>query len=88
MPEGTVVPAVEAATWSGRNVDIRPRLFDKASGQFRLVDSGSMITATVKRPEDKLDESINLVAVNGRFKGELCLFSKVILVGLTLNKHF
>ena len=44
LPEGTVVPAVVAANWSG-NTDIRPRLLDKSTGQFRLIDTGSMITA-------------------------------------------
>ena len=66
IPEGVVIPAVDAVNWSiGRNVDIRPRLYDKASGQFRLVDSGSMITATARKPHDKPDDSFNLVAVNG-----------------------
>ena len=67
IPVDSVVPAVEAQRWpvGHRGCDIRPRLLDKSTGQSRLIDSGSMITATKKLPEDKLDESINLVAVNG-----------------------
>ena len=67
LPAGVVVPAVEAVDWTkGRqNCDIRPRLYDKASGQYRLVDSGSMITATARLPADKLDRTFKLVAVNG-----------------------
>ena len=30
-----------------------------------MIDTGSMITATVRRPEDKPDNSVRLVAVNG-----------------------
>ena len=67
LPEGTIIPAVEAVGWSvgRRNCDIRPRLVDKSTGRARLIDSGSMITATVKGPEDKIDKSVRLVAVNG-----------------------
>ena len=64
VPDGTVIPAVEAVDWSG-NSDIRPRLLDKSTGQFRLLDSGSMITAAKKLPGDKPDNSLKLVAVNG-----------------------
>ena len=64
LPEGTVVPSVEAVDWSG-NGDIRPRLWDQSSGQFRLIDSGSMITATMRLPSDKEDKTLKLVAVNG-----------------------
>ena len=28
LPEGVVVPALDAVDWFGRNVDIRPRLVD------------------------------------------------------------
>ena len=64
VPEGTLVPAVEAVNWSGTS-DIRPRLLDKSTGKFRLIDSGSMITAAIKLPDDKPDNSIRLIAVNG-----------------------
>ena len=67
LPVGTVVPSLDAVGWSvgQRNCDIRPRLYDKSSDTFRLVDSGSQITATVRKPEDKLDSSMRLIAVNG-----------------------
>ena len=68
LPLGSLVPAVEAQQWpvnGHRGCDIRPRLLDKATGQSRLIDSGSMITATARGPNDKIDESIKLVAVNG-----------------------
>ena len=65
LEPGVVIPAVEAVDWNGRrNCDIRPRL-KEANGQGRLIDSGSMITATAKRPGDKVDKSVKLVAVNG-----------------------
>ena len=46
-------------------MDIRPRLYDKATNQFRLLDAGSQISATCKLPGDEIDDSIRLVAVNG-----------------------
>ena len=65
--ESEVVPTIEAVKmWSeGRRVDLRPRLIDSATGEARLLDSGAQISATRKRPEDRLDTTINLVAVNG-----------------------
>ena len=64
---GVEVPALDAVGWvSGhRNVDIRPRLVDLGSGEARLVDSGAQISATARKPGDKIDESVNLIAVNG-----------------------
>ena len=67
LPEGTVLRAIDAVDWvvGQRNCDIRPRLLDKSTGTSRLVDSGSQITVTRKGPDDKLDPSFKLVAVNG-----------------------
>ena len=64
LPDSTVVPAVEAVDWSG-NSNIRPRIWDNSAGQFRLIDSGSMITATQRLPGDKPDNRLRLIAVNG-----------------------
>ena len=64
LPEGVVIPALNAVGWSNRNVDIRPRLVE-ASGRERLIDSGAQISATVRLPSDKPDQSVSLVAVNG-----------------------
>ena len=66
-PVGEVISAAEALSWnkSQQGVDIRPRLVDPTSQEARLIDTGSMITATVRRPEDKPDNSVRLVAVNG-----------------------
>ena len=66
VPDGTVIRAADAACWAlGRNCDIRPRLHDKSSGTNRLVDSGSQITVAKKGPNDTLNQSLKLVAVNG-----------------------
>ena len=67
LPIGSEVPAVEAVNWKpgDRHCDIRPRLIDKSTGKARMIDSGSQITITSKRPEDKIDDSFKLVAVNG-----------------------
>ena len=56
LPLGSIIPAVEALNWSKKaNCDIRPRLLDKSSGKFRLIDSGSQISVTVRGPEDKIE---------------------------------
>ena len=67
LPAGTIIPAVEAVDWlvGNRNCDIRPRLLDKSTGTYRLLDSGSQISITAKGPNDKVDNSFKLVAVNG-----------------------
>ena len=58
VPIGEIIPSVDAVGWHQkgfRNVDIRPRLVDSASGEARLIDSGAQLSAAKKRPEDKLD---------------------------------
>lgn len=66
LPIGEVIRSVDAVGWRpGLDVDIRPRLYDKATNQYRLLDSGSQISATCKLPGDEIDESVRLVAVNG-----------------------
>ena len=67
LPEWVEVPTIDAVGWTRghRSVDIRPRLVDKSSGQSRLLDTGAQLSATCRGPEDKEDQSINLIAVNG-----------------------
>ena len=67
IPVDTVVRAVDALNWKPhqKGCDIRPRLFDKAAGVNRLLDSGSQISVTGRKPGDKVDNSFKLVAVNG-----------------------
>ena len=59
--------AAEAEAWpSGyQGVDFRPFLFDKATGQYSLVDSGSQVSAQPPDPGDKPIPDIMLKAVNG-----------------------
>ena len=59
LPIGVVIPTLDAVDWSNgyRNVDVRPRLIDKSTNQARLVDTGAQITATVRLPGDKEDDS-------------------------------
>ena len=66
LPVGVVVQSVDAVGWRPgfRNVDVRPRLVG-SDGRARLIDSGAMITATTRLPEDKEDNSVRLIAVNG-----------------------
>ena len=59
LPVDTVVRAVDALNWKvgQRGCDIRPRLYDKSTGVNRLLDSGSQISVTGKKPEDKVDNA-------------------------------
>ena len=67
LPVGTVVPSVSVLDWQvGRhNCDLRPRLTDKSTGEARMIDTGSMITATRRLPGDQKDQNLKLLAVNG-----------------------
>ena len=66
LPVGVELPAVDAVGWQGfRSVDVRPRLLDKSSNVTRLIDTGAQLSAAKKGPNDKRDESVRLVAVNG-----------------------
>ena len=64
---GVEIPTIDAVGWSKplNGVDIRPKLVDRSTGMARLVDSGAMISAAAKSPDDKLSEGVKLVAVNG-----------------------
>ena len=66
IPIGVVLPSISAVGWTPtQTVDIRPRLVDSSTGQARLLDSGAQISATQRKPEDKIDQSMSVVAVNG-----------------------
>ena len=56
--------AVEAASMSGQDWDMRPHLLDKNSGQYMLLDSGAQISACPPDPGDQEDPSIAVKAVN------------------------
>ena len=67
LPFGTVVPSVNVLDWQvgQQNCDLRPRLVDKSTGEARMIDTGSMITATKRLPGDQRDQNLKLLAVNG-----------------------
>ena len=68
IPIGEIIPSIEAVNWKDKGysqVDIRPRLVDSSSGEARLLDSGAQLSAAMKGPEDKVDNAVRLVAVNG-----------------------
>ena len=64
---GEVVPSINALHWSidQTNCDVRPRLLDKSTGVYRLLDTGSQISTTSRLPSDKEDSTHKLIAVNG-----------------------
>ena len=62
---GDEISALQAKSWSDqRHSDIRPRLFDKGSKVHRLIDTGSMISTTSRKPEDSVNPNLVLQAVN------------------------
>ena len=46
-------------------LDSRPKVFDKKSNSWILLDSGSVLSCIPKQPEDKIDPSFQLKSVNG-----------------------
>ena len=48
-----------------RGFDCRPQLFDGVSKTWKLCDTGSMLTVIKRSPDDVLDKSRLLQAVNG-----------------------
>ena len=68
LPIGEEIQALEAVAWVNgprRGVDCRPKVFDGQSRTWKLCDSGSMVTVIKKGPDDILDQSRILQAVNG-----------------------
>ena len=54
-----VVSAIEAIHYrpGTHNLDIRPKIYDKLTKTWTLIDSGSCVSCTPKQPEDQLDEN-------------------------------
>ena len=46
-------------------LDIRPKVYDNKTKSWILLDSGSCVSCIPKQPEDKVDPSFKLKAVNG-----------------------
>ena len=62
-----VVPSHQAPLFALQeaDVDIRPRFFDNISKEWILLDTGAAVSVTKPGPNDKLDPTIRLEAVNG-----------------------
>ena len=66
VPIGEEIAAIDAASWKAtRGVDCRPKLYDGVSKSWKLCDTGSMCTVIKRSPEDVIDSSKVLQAVNG-----------------------
>ena len=57
--------AIEAEKMNNENLDMRPYLHDKLSGDHLLLDTGAAVTAYPPEPGDKPDPRVNLKAING-----------------------
>ena len=64
---GQEVSAIDALNFrpGSYGLDVRPRIFDKISKTWTLLDTGSCLTCTPKKPGDKLDPTFKLRSVNG-----------------------
>ena len=61
-----IVASIEAVNNPQLRSDTRPRVFDNITKSWTLLDSGSCVSCTPKDPEDKIDTSFRLRAVNGQ----------------------
>ena len=63
---GDVVSAIEAMCSKNiPNLDVRPKIFDKATNTWVLLDSGSSVSCVPKTKDDTVDPSFQLKSVNG-----------------------
>ena len=64
---GEEVPALAAINYrqGAFGLDIRPKVFDKLTNSWTLLDSGSSVTCTPRLPSDSEDHNFKLKAVNG-----------------------
>ena len=67
LPIDEEIYALDAIAWvkGSQNVDCRPKVYDGVTKSWKLLDTGSAVTVIKKGPEDKIDESRSLQAVNG-----------------------
>ena len=63
-----VISATQAMQWTPgyKKKDMRPRVFNKISQTYDLVDSGSAITVIPAGPNDETDHSLHLQTVSGQ----------------------
>ena len=68
---GEEITPTDAVAWvdGTRNVDCRPKVFDGVTKTWKLCDSGSMVTVIKKGPNDIIDKTRVLQAVNGSSRG-------------------
>ena len=64
---GEEVTAIEAMEYrqGTNNMDIRPRVYDKLSKAWTLLDTGSCVSCSPRQPHDVEDPNFKLKAVNG-----------------------
>ena len=58
--------SIEAVSDPELYSDTRPRFFDNFTKSWTLLDSGSCVSCVPRGPDDKIDTSLNLKAVNGQ----------------------
>ena len=64
---GQEISAVEAINFrpGSFGLDVRPKVYDNISKTWTLWDTGSCVSCTPKKPEDKIDPNFRLKSVNG-----------------------
>ena len=59
------ISAIEAVSKGLFEGDIRPKIYDKTSKEWTLLDSGSVVSCIPKKPGDQMDTQFKLRSVNG-----------------------
>ena len=87
--EAEIIPAVDAVKWTPnyKNRDMRPRVFDKLTKAWTLVDSGSAVTVVQAGADDEVVPGMFLKTVNGQ-KVECCGRRKVSFQFNRKQYHF
>ena len=68
ITDNDIIPASEAITLSTdptADVDIRPRFLDPISKSYHLLDTGAQVSVCAPSPDDKIDHTLKLEAVDG-----------------------
>ena len=73
MDVSNEISAIEAVSRGLFEGDIRPKIFDKTTKEWTLLDSGSVVSCIPKKPGDKMDTQFRLRSVNG---GSIATFGR------------
>ena len=77
--ENVIAPQEIASAVADASVDIRPRIFDGASKEFILLDTGSQVSTTKPGPNDVIMEKMSLLMTIAENVKNLTFLALVLL---------